>query len=114
MLDGVCVFHRYDEDQQTVLVGTTVWYFPTGGLQFEGHYWTVISPSLADSSHSVVQSCYRLQEKVEDATSMCRSDLESARALVMSKVGKKMHCTMQLLQNTLLSNVELGPYLLEV
>ncbi|ETL77903.1 hypothetical protein L917_21213 [Phytophthora nicotianae] len=114
VLNAVCVFHRYDECEHTVLVGTTRWAFPTSGIRFEGHHWTVISPTLSDPSYSsVVQSCYRLQPKVTDAASILPTDLESARGLVMGILGKKMLSAMQLMQNALLCQLDLGPCMLK-
>ncbi|KAE8975746.1 hypothetical protein PR003_g23612 [Phytophthora rubi] len=106
-LDGVNIVRKYEEANQIILVGTTTWFLPTGGLQFEDHHWTIISPSPTDPQHaSVVRSCYQLQVKQVDTTSVRPVDFVRVGNLVLDSIGKKLRNVLQLQQNVLLDNAD--------
>ncbi|KAG6613748.1 uncharacterized protein IUM83_18521 [Phytophthora cinnamomi] len=106
-LDGVNIVRKYEETNRTVLVGTTTWFLPTGGLQFEDHHWTIISPSPTDPQHaSVVQSCYQLRVKHVDTASVLPVDLARVEGVVLPSIGKKLRNVLQLQQNVLLENAD--------
>ncbi|POM77299.1 Hypothetical protein PHPALM_5337 [Phytophthora palmivora] len=105
-IDGVVIYRRYDESDRIVVVGSSLWFLPTGGLQFEDKLWTVISPSPSGLPHSsVVQTRYQLQAKITD-TSVLPTDFAFAENAVMSSIGQKLRIAMQALQNVLLSEID--------
>ncbi|OWZ21905.1 hypothetical protein PHMEG_0003487 [Phytophthora megakarya] len=96
---------RTNSCEQVVVIGAMKFWLPNGELHFEAPYWTVISPSLSDPSRaSVMQSSYKLYT----VTPTFSEELKSAHDLVLSFFGKKMRGIMQMLQNLLLDQVELG------
>eukprot|EP00644_Phytophthora_capsici_P011774 jgi/Phyca11/573005/estExt2_Genewise1.C_PHYCAscaffold_500382 len=102
-LDGVNIVRKYEEANQVVLVGTTTWFLPTGGLQFEDHHWTIISPSQANPlGASVVRSCYQLQVKRVDTSSVLPMDFGHVKKLVLNAIGGKLRNVLQLQQTVLL------------
>jgi hypothetical protein len=109
-LDAVNIVRKYEEAGRTVLVGTTTWFLPTGGLQFEDHHWTIISPSPTDArSGSVVQSCYQMQVKSLDASSVSSADFARVEEVVLNSIGGKLRNVLQVQQNVLLDSVDLLP-----
>ncbi|KAL4088259.1 hypothetical protein PRIC1_012683 [Phytophthora ramorum] len=105
-LDGVNIVSKYDEENRIVLVGTTTWFLPTGGLQFEDHHWTTISPSPVDPLHaSVVRSCYQLQVKRVDTASVLPLDFAHVEGVVLNSIGRKLRNVLQLQQNVLLESI---------
>ncbi|KAG2789765.1 hypothetical protein PC129_g8837 [Phytophthora cactorum] len=102
-LDGVNIVRMLEEGNQIVLVGTTTWFLPTGGLQFEHHHWTIITPSPTDPLHaSVVRSCYQLCVKHVDTTSVLPMDFAHVEKVVMESFGGKLRNVLQLQQTALL------------
>ncbi|GMF27946.1 unnamed protein product [Phytophthora lilii] len=100
-LDGVNVLRKYKEAHRIILVGTTTWFLPTGGLQFEDHHWTVISSSpTAPLDASVVRSCYQLQVKHVDTASVVPIDFTHTNEVVLKSIGKKLRNVLQLQQDT--------------
>ncbi|EEY64929.1 uncharacterized protein PITG_16268 [Phytophthora infestans T30-4] len=88
-LDAVNIVHRLEEGNQIVLVGTTAWFLPTGGLQFEDHHWTIISPSLSNPLHASVVRILPL-------------DFAHVEEVVIRSIGGKLRNVLQLQQNVLL------------
>ncbi|POM69881.1 Hypothetical protein PHPALM_13783 [Phytophthora palmivora] len=106
-LNGVDIVHKYDEANRVVLVGTTIWFLSTEGLQFENHHWTVISQSPTDPLRtSVVQSCYQLQVKCVDTTSVTPQDFARVEKVVLNSIGGKLRNVLQVQQNVLLENID--------
>ncbi|KAG3135258.1 hypothetical protein PI126_g18329 [Phytophthora idaei] len=102
-LDGVNIVRMLEEGNQIVLVGTTTWFLPTGGLQFEHHHWTIITPSPTDPLHaSVVRSCYQLRVKHVGTTSVLPMDFAHVEKVVMESFGGKLRNVLQLQQTALL------------
>ncbi|ETN19837.1 hypothetical protein PPTG_02973 [Phytophthora nicotianae INRA-310] len=106
-LDGVNIVRMYEEGNQIVLVGSTTWFLPTGGLEFEDHHWTIISPSPRNPQHSsVVRSCYQLQVKRLDSASVLPVDFAHVEEVVMKSIGGKLRNVLQLQQNVLLEKAD--------
>ncbi|KAG7376408.1 hypothetical protein PHYPSEUDO_013586 [Phytophthora pseudosyringae] len=106
-LDGVNIVYKYEETNRIILVGTTTWFLPTGGLQFEDHLWTVISPSPNNPLHvSVVRSCYQLQVKHVVTASVLPLDVGHIEEVVLNSIGRKLRNVLQLQQNELLEQVD--------
>ncbi|KAL3670591.1 hypothetical protein V7S43_003784 [Phytophthora oleae] len=108
-LDAVNIVRKYEEANQITLVGTTTWFLPTGGLQFEDHHWTIISPSPTNPSHaSVVRSCYQLQVKCVDTSSVLPMDFAHVEKVVLDAIGGKLRNVLQLQQTVLLEKVDVA------
>ncbi|ETM41848.1 hypothetical protein L914_12415 [Phytophthora nicotianae] len=106
-LDGVNIVRMYEEGNQIVLVGSTTWFLPTGGLEFEDPHWTIISPSPRNPQHSsVVRSCYQLQVKRLDSASVLPVDFAHVEEVVMKSIGGKLRNVLQLQQNVLLEKAD--------
>ncbi|KAG2984382.1 hypothetical protein PC118_g8895 [Phytophthora cactorum] len=62
-LDGVNIIRMYEEENQVVFVGSTTWLLQTGGLQFEDHHWTIISPSPSNPLHASVAKAEAMKQQ---------------------------------------------------
>lgn len=114
-LDGVNIVRKYEEENRIVLIGTTTWFLPTGGLQFEDHHWTITSPSPTDPLRvSVVRSCCQLQVKCVDTASVLPADVAHLEGVVLNSIGGKLRNVLQLQQNVLLEKVGLDTSAVQV
>ncbi|KAK1948348.1 hypothetical protein P3T76_000638 [Phytophthora citrophthora] len=108
IVNGVVIYRRYNESDRVVMVGSSTWFLPTGGVQFEDKSWTVVSPSPSDPQHAcVVRTRYELQAKATD-TSVFPTDLTQVKDAIMSGIGEKLRNAMQAMQNALISVIEFG------
>ncbi|KAG7398347.1 hypothetical protein PHYBOEH_011255 [Phytophthora boehmeriae] len=92
--DVLTSFHKYEEEDRVVFVGTMAWLLPAEGLQFEDKYWTVISPSPTDPTRSVLRTLSQLLVRNGGSKPLTAKQEE-----MMEYFGKKKRQYLQLRQD---------------
>lgn len=100
-VDAVSTFRKYEKEERGIIVGSMTWLLPTEGLEFEGKYWSIISSSTTDPTHStVVRICYRLQ-----VTNASTQPIDRTQR-IMNCIGKQVRYYLQLQQDAFLDQAD--------